>query len=107
MRYRSCITVLSVACLALFTPAVASRAAEYKGRSIDHHKWRGTAYSFSTHRTYTVEIVFSGSEATVTFPRGQRLTLLLDDERIEDLWHIAATDDASGTKFELAVDLKR
>lgn len=107
MRHR--VIGSSLAFLALlmlmFHPAL--QAAEHRGRSIDGQRWRGTAYSFASHRSYAVEIVFSGSEASVTFPRGQRLTLLLEDERIEDLRHIAATDDASGNKFELAVDLKR
>lgn len=89
--------------LAVVTAAPAL-AAHYKDRSVD-----GVTYSCSVHNddygTFRgLEVRFSGDHAGVTFPRGGRLELTLDDEEIIDPRAIGAYDPLRGIRWVISVD---
>ena len=78
-------------------------AAEYNGEDVDGQSYNATVYSNDTGNTYNAEVEFNGGEATLYFDNGGQRTLSLDDEEIDDSGDISATDDNTGSSFDLEV----
>ena len=86
-------------CLPIF-----SNSAEYLGKNIDGIEYDCTAYSYDTGNYYYVTVEFDGDAAQITFDNGGYITLILDDEVIEDSDSIDAYDYDKGVFWELAID---
>ena len=52
-------------------------AAEYQGRTIDGHRFVGTAYSYETGGVFDVEVEFRDNRATLHFANGGQKTIRL------------------------------
>lgn len=80
-------------------------SAEYLGRDIDGEMFSCTAFSYSTSNFYFVQVMFSGSDATLYFSSGGSRTVTIDDEEIEDPSDISAYDYENSVFWDLDVDL--
>jgi hypothetical protein len=97
---RHAFLVLLVLLLSLQAPL----AAEYNGTDLDGETYDATAYSYSTAKYYSVEVEFSGDEATIYFTGGNHIALTLDDEEIDDPHNISAYDYQHAVYWDLDVD---
>jgi hypothetical protein len=80
-----------------------SIAAEYQGRNVDGHRYRGSV-SNNDYGLYTnVEIKFQGDRAYILLASGARLILNLDEEEIVDPHAISAHDPRRGIQWEIDV----
>jgi len=87
----------------LFGPATLIQAADYNGHDIDGETYSATAFSNETGEYYTVQVEFSGDEATMQFKNGGKREITLDDEEIDDPHSISGTD-SDGVSWDLDVD---
>ncbi len=78
-------------------------AAESRGRNVDGRAYVATVSNNDYGTYHGVEIKFQGERAYVTFSRGGRLTLILDDEHIVDPRAITAQDHMRGITWEISV----
>lgn len=78
-------------------------AAEYKGRKIDGETFSASAFSYSTSKYYDVDVVFDGTDVTLTFTNGKTITIDIDDEEIDDPSNISAFDYKTSTFWDLDV----
>src|SRR5215472_10568499 len=73
--------------LCITVPAL---AADYQGRNLDGTRYSAFARSFVTGKYYPARVVFDQNQANVLLESGERLNLVLEDERIDDLEEILA-----------------
>jgi hypothetical protein len=92
-----------VALAALSLASGQALAAEYRGRNVDGRAYVATVSNNDYGTYHGVEIKFQGERAYVTFSRGGRLTLILDDEHIVDPRAITAQDHLRGITWEISV----
>ena len=83
--------------------AGASRAATYRGRSVDHRRYQGSVLNSDYGLIDGVEVKFHGEHAFVYLRGGGRLVLILHDEDITDPHRIPADDPRRGTVWEISV----
>ncbi len=97
------ITAAVIALAFFLGPAPLIRAAGYNGHDIDGQTYDATAYSHDTGERYTVQVEFSGDQATIQFQNGGKREITLEDEDIDDPHSISGTD-SDGVTWELDVD---
>ena len=86
-----------------FSPSLVV-AATYNQRNIDGKRFNAQAFSYATGRWYDVQVQFSGDQASIYFPRGGRLIVVIDDEEIDDLDEISAFDYNRAEHWTIDID---
>ena len=86
------IAALLIAALAIAALTVAAHAATFRGKSVDHRWYSGSAFNPYAGHYDDVRIKFSGEIAFVRFSSGTQLAMLLRDEVITDPTEIEADD---------------
>ena len=80
------------AALTIAALTVAAHAATYRGQSVDHRWYSGSAFNPYAGHYDDVRIKFSGETAFVRFGSGAQLAMTLRDEAIVDPTEIEADD---------------
>ena len=80
-----------------------SYSAQYNGDDIDGITYDCTAFSYETGNYYYVSVIFYGDEAQLIFNNGGYITIVLDDEVIEDPSDISAFDFNKGSYWILDI----
>src|SRR5947207_2044116 len=88
--------------IAILAPA-AARGAMFRGRSIDGPRFSASVMNDDAGSINSVEVKFSGHNATVFLRGSSQLNLVLDEEDITDPRHIAAQDDRRGIRWEIEI----
>jgi len=94
-------TVLSLLLFCLSGNIVES--AEYNGQDIDGYYY-ADAYSYSTHKYYSVDLEIYGMDFCITFSNGSSVYGYLDDDVIDDPTDIPGTD-SRGIYWSFSIDL--
>ncbi len=93
--------VVILALTGALVAALPAASAEYRGRNIDRHTWHCDASSNDFGVFRGLEVRFDGERAYLMFPRGGRIVLVLDDERITDPHAVTAYDHVRGVRWTL------
>jgi hypothetical protein len=87
--------------------SLSALSATYRGKSIDGKRYNAEIYSYGTSKYYDVAVSFKGSDCTIHWSNGGRITIDLDDEDIEDPHDISAFDYKKATYYDIdLVDFK-
>ena len=78
-------------------------AASFQGRNVDGRRYHASIVNFDYGAYDNVEVKFQGDHAYITFERGGRLVLILNNEEIEDPHSITADDPLRGIVWEIDV----
>jgi len=79
------------------------RAAVYNGQKLDGQSIPAVAFSEKNTKTYQVSVLFSGTDALITFPSRRTVTFSMDTETITDPHHIRVYNYDKDTYWDLDV----